>query len=79
MWSEGIISSPTTGNKYKYWCKHYEEDSEYGIDGGKVSKLTIRKLGESRDVLNYDRGWNVHCPNEYEAQAIYAIIYEKYN
>ncbi|MDR1329896.1 MAG: hypothetical protein LBK23_09885 [Oscillospiraceae bacterium] len=25
--------------------------------GGKVSKLTIIKSGESRDIVNYDRGW----------------------
>ena len=79
MWSEGIISSPATGTKYKYWVKHYEEDSEYGIDGGRVSKLTIRRVGESRDICNYDRGWDVHCPNEYEVKAVYAMIYEKYN
>jgi hypothetical protein len=54
MWSEGTISCPTTGAKYKYWVKHYEEGSEFGIDGGRVSKLTIRKVGESRDVVNYD-------------------------
>jgi hypothetical protein len=80
MWSEGIIASPATGTKYKYWVKHFEEPSEeYGIDGGKVSKLTIRKFGESRDIVNYDRGWDAHCPDEYEVKAVYAILLEKYN
>jgi len=41
MWSEGIIACPTTGGKYKYWVKHFEEGSQFGIDGGKVSKLTL--------------------------------------
>ena len=77
MWSEGTISCPQTGATYKYWVKHYEEGSEYGIDGGKVSKLTIRKVGESRDLCNYDRGWDVE-PTE-EIAAVYAIIMLKYN
>ena len=78
MWSEGIIASPTTGNKYKYWVKHYEEGSQFGIDGGKVSKLTIRKLYDSRDLVNYDRGWDIE-PATDEVKAVYSIILEKYN
>ncbi len=78
MWSEGIIASPTTDAKYKYWVKHYEEGSEFGIDGGKVSKLTIRKVGESRDLCNYDRGWDIE-PATDEVKAVCAIILEKYN
>jgi hypothetical protein len=42
MWSEGIIANPTTNNKFKYWVKHFEENSEFGIDGGKVSKSEYR-------------------------------------
>lgn len=78
MWSEGIITCPTTGGKYKYWVKHFEEGSHFGIDGGKVSKLAIRKLDESRDLVNYDRGWAVE-PNTDEVKAVYAIILKKYN
>lgn len=79
MWSEGIIASPTTGAKFKYWVKHFEEGSKWGIDNGRVSKLTIRKLGESRDLVNYDRGWDTHCLDDHEAKAVYAIILGKYN
>ena len=80
MWSEGILKGPATGNKYKYWVKHYEEPSEvFGIDGGKISKLTIRKLNDSRDIVNCDRGWDVHCPDDYDVRAVYAAILEKYN
>lgn len=77
MWSEGIIACPTTGGKYKYWVKHFEEGSEFGIDGGRISKLTIRKVGESRDLCNYDRGWDVEPADE--VKAVYAIILGKYN
>jgi hypothetical protein len=78
MWSEGIIASPTTGSKYKYWVKHYETGSEFGIDGGKVSKLTIRKVGEARDLYNYDRGLDVDCADD-EVRTVYNIILAKYN
>jgi hypothetical protein len=77
MWSEGIIAHPETGGKYKYWVKHFEEGSQFGIDGGRISKLTIRKFGESRDLCNYDRGWDVEP--EGEVKAVYAIILDKYN
>ncbi|MDR1002067.1 MAG: hypothetical protein LBL82_02195 [Oscillospiraceae bacterium] len=77
MWSEGIITIPGTNVGYKYWVKHFEEVSEFGIGGGKISKLTIRKVGESRDLCNYDRGWDVEPTDE--VKAVYAIILEKYN
>lgn len=30
---------------YHYQVKHYDEGSEYGINGGKVSKLWMNKDG----------------------------------
>jgi hypothetical protein len=78
MWSEGVITCPETGGKYKYWVKHYEEGSEFGIDEGRISKLTIRKVGENRDLYNFDRGLDVDCADE-EARAVYNIILAKYN
>jgi hypothetical protein len=78
MWSEGSIASPTTGAKYKYWVKHFENGSEFGIDGGRISKLTIRKVGESRDIVNYDRGWDA-SPTTDEVKVVYDIILAKYN
>jgi hypothetical protein len=77
MWSEGIITDVNTNIGYKYWVKHFEEGSEFGIDGGKISKLTIRKVGESRDLCNYDRGWDIEPADE--VKAVYAIILDKYN
>ena len=60
MWSEGTISIPDANVKAKtiichYWVKHYEEPSEeYGINGGRISKLTL-KIND-KTVCNYDRG-----------------------
>jgi len=71
MWSEGTI------NGYKYWVKHYENGSEFGIDGGRVSKLQIRKAGTTCDLCNYDRGWDVEPANE--VMEVYQQLLEKYN
>jgi hypothetical protein len=79
MWSEGVLSAIDSGNKYKYWVKHFEEGSEFGIGGGRVSKLTIRKVGESRDIVNYDRDWDVEVPEDSEVKSIYDVIIAKYN
>lgn len=44
-------------------AKVYSEPSEYGINGGKVSKLWIK------GILNYDRGWDIK-PKGKEAKAM---------
>jgi hypothetical protein len=66
MWTEGNI------NGYKYWVKYYENGSEFGIDEGRISKLTIRKAGTTRDLCNFDRGWDIQVPEE--AQMLYESI-----
>ena len=43
MWKEGAIL--IGGKGYRYWVKHYEEGSQFGIDGGRISKLTIKVGG----------------------------------
>ena len=78
MWSEGTIQG------YKYWVKHYETGSQYsigaceenGYDGGKISKLSIRKGNE--EMYNYDRGLDYDNLDE-AGKAVYAQILEKYN
>ena len=48
MWTEGTMDG------YEYWVKHYEVGSSYGIDEGRISKLSIRKNGV--ELYGYDRG-----------------------
>ena len=55
MWKEGSLK---IGNSiFHYWMKVYETGSEFGIDGGKTSKLMLKQDGEI--VANYDRGWDI--------------------
>ena len=77
MWSKGIIACPATGEKYEYYVKHYDSGSQYGIDGGKVSKMCIRKLGGSTDLYSYDRGLDAD-ELDAEGRKVYEHILEMY-
>ena len=79
MWTEGAVGVPGADGKLvsiKYWVKHYEEPSKYGIDDGRISKLTLKQDGKV--VANYDRGWDVK-PKTPEAEAALAILMKDYN
>lgn len=56
MWTSGKL------NGYDFQIKHYEKGSVYGIDAGKISKLTISRNG--RILVNYDRGWDIPPQDE---------------
>lgn len=74
MWTEGKIEH--NGAVYSYCCKHFEEPSEFGIEGGRVSKLDIRRKG--KEVLNYDRGWDIE-PVDEDAKQVLEIILKTFN
>ena len=60
MWTQGTIGIPS-GNggmtSVSYWVKHYENESQFGIDNGRISKLTL--VQDSKVVYNYDRGEDI--------------------
>ena len=73
-WKEGVIK--VYGDAYHYWVKQYDEPSEeYGLSGGRISKLMIKRQGEI--VANYDRGWDVK-PVDQGAEMAMAIICHEY-
>ena len=80
MWSTGNIAVPSEDGTRKichYWVKHFSEPSEtYGIDGGRISKLTIKVDGEY--TLNYDRGWDIE-PEDEATQMAFAILMKEFN
>jgi len=80
MWNNGTIWMNEGKTGYDYWVKHYEEPSEvYGLNGGRISKLEIRKHGEIRTLVSYDRDWDVEVPDDADVQAVYALLLKKYN
>lgn len=80
MWHEGVIGIPSEDGNYSkihYWVKSYDEPSKtFGIDGGRISKLSLKQNDEF--VANYDRGWDKR-PATPEAEAAYAILLKEYN
>ena len=74
MWSEGSIK--VRNSLFHYWVKHYDEPSEYGINKGRVSKLTLKRNGEI--VYNFDRGLDVEAVDE-ETELALAILLKEYN
>lgn len=78
MWHEGTIGIAVDGKNvaHHYWVKSFDEGSKYGIDGGRISKLTIKRDGKV--VCNYDRGWDVRPQDEATEKAL-AILMVDYN
>lgn len=72
LWQEGALR--VYDDNYHYWVKVYETGSIYGIDGGRVSKLTIKRGGET--VANYDRDWDVEPIDEGTKLAMEIILHQ---
>ena len=61
LWHEGCFE--LNGSLFRWQAKVYPTGSQFGIDGGRISKLWVCQLppGEVRywkEVANYDRGWD---------------------
>ena len=69
MYTHGTIQ--IENETFTYDAKHFDEPSEHGIEGGRISKLGIRKGREV--VLNYDRGWVIEPETEGAQLALLAI------
>lgn len=74
-WTEGSLL--INGKVLKYWVKHFDEPSEYGIMQGRVSKLEIRLDGEAV-TCSYDRGWDKKAEDEESITAL-GYLLRKYN
>ena len=70
MWKNGTIDG------YRYCVKCYDNGSEYGIGGGRISKLEIRKDGKI--LYNYDRGMDFDNLDA-EGKKVYEQILAKHN
>ena len=71
MWKEGSIKA--NGEIFHYWMKQYEEGSRYGINGGRISKLMLKRDGEI--VYNYDRGEDIEPVDENTELAVQIILH----
>ena len=74
MWKEGSIK--VNMSIYRYWIKVFDEGSRFGIEGGKISKLMLKRDGKV--VCIYDRGWDM-LPIDPETQLAYEILVHSEN
>lgn len=65
-WTSGDIGS------YSFSAKVFEEGSDYGIENGKVSKLSVSD--SKSQILNYDRGWDVKPKTAEQKKVLKAIL-----
>ncbi len=70
MWTGGKIDG------FDFVVKRFDEGSEFGINGGRISKLWIGKDG--KEYANYDRGWD-RRPKGPEEKKVYNEIIRRYN
>ncbi len=73
-WQEGSIG--VGKSIFHSGVTAYETGSEFGIEGGRVSKMMLRRKGEI--VCNYDRGWDVK-PVDEETETAMELLLHQYN
>jgi hypothetical protein len=75
MWKEGAIK--INKSWFHYQLKVYDEPSEFGIDGGRISKVIITRKGET--VCDYDRGWGTKPVDEDTEKALQILLFSEKN
>lgn len=73
MWKESSIK--VNGEVFHYWMKQYDKGSEWGIDGGRISKLMFKRDGYI--VCNYDRGWDIEPTDENTQLALELLLHSE--
>lgn len=58
----------------------FEFGSQYGIDNGRLSKLTIKRKSTNECIANYDRGWDIKpAMNHEDIAEFYNEVLRQYN
>lgn len=70
MWQ--TVKVNVSGIKYIAYIKQYDEGSQYGINGGRISKLQIKE--GDKTVVNYDRGWDIEPETIQQEAALETIL-----
>ena len=63
-------------NNCEYWVKSFENASEYGINEGRISKLSVNR--DDQEIISYDRGWDIEPKTDEDKQILSQLI-AKYN
>lgn len=73
MWENGFIKIKNCS--VRYWVKVCDEPTDYGINGGRISKLTLKDK-DGTELANYDRGWDIKPVNEVAEIAVAILEYD---
>ena len=76
-WASGMVKL-ANGRTFRYNLLAFDEPSDFGIDGGRISKLWVATAARLTMVVNYDRGWDVK-PATNDHKAVYAALLKRYN
>lgn len=74
MWEFGTIE--VEGQDVGYGMKVFEEPSVFGINNGRISKLTLVN-SNNKVIANYDRGWDVLPIDKIAKEALGMILYAR--
>ena len=74
MWKEGSVK--VNNSVFKFWVKHFDEGSQYGIDEGRISKVMLKR--NDITVCCYDRGWDIY-PVDEDTKTALEILKKEYN
>lgn len=72
MWIKGTVK--INDIEYEVQAKVFLEGSEFGIDKGPISKLTIKNLNDKNTIVNFDRGWDIKPSNEEDKKVYEEIV-----
>lgn len=75
-WVGGFIFKNNV--KYTFSAKIFDDDSENGIDNGRISKLTVRRAYDDKQIANFDRGWDIY-PRETALLTMLKCLIKKLN
>lgn len=78
MWEDGFFI--IDGVKFLYQAKVFDLGSEFGINGGRISKLqVVMDISENpwtwnNTIINYDRDWDIRPRTEIEKKALQYLL-----
>lgn len=70
MWEQDTLR--VEDQVVSYSMKVFEEPSEYGINKGRISKLTLKN--NNKVIANYDRGWDIMPTGKLANEALEMIL-----
>jgi len=73
MVKEGALKVNTSW--FHYQLKVYDKPSRFGIECGRISKLTLKRKGTI--VCNYDREWDIQPVDEDTEMALQILLYSE--